>query len=73
MQFSLQLVSQRWQRNPLQVAGDILHIVIQGCNLKWFKATFNDATFFATLKHDQHLRIVLFITRTALYIVSKET
>ena len=33
MQISLQLVSQCWQRNPLQVARDILHIAIQGCNL----------------------------------------
>ena len=32
-------ILQRWKKDQLQVAGDISHAVVSGCNLQWFKKT----------------------------------
>ena len=32
----LQLVSQHWEKSPLQFAGEVSQAVILSCNLQWF-------------------------------------
>ena len=36
MEFCLQFVLQRWKRNPLQDAENMLHVAILAYNLQWF-------------------------------------